>query len=208
MYNAPTKSVGANVVLMTTCDLRDTKYEIRSYSPNAHLRIAKSKSMQNAMVRVCDCIRFAGRQSCTVFRLHIQSVAPQAIAINTPKVSYLYTHSLVHPHSLILIFHFIFTMRSIQNSVALFIGLIATTSSKQLTSRQSDGQYVDVIYGSNGTVTLTGNSTDSGLVLLDYGANVEGFPTFEVVSVTGDISGFKIRYSETKSVLETNPDVC
>jgi hypothetical protein len=63
MYNAPTKSVGAIVVLMTTCDLRDAKYEIRSYSPNAHLRIAKPKSMRlkDTMVRVCDCIRFAGR---------------------------------------------------------------------------------------------------------------------------------------------------
>jgi hypothetical protein len=99
-------------------------------------------------------------------------------------------------------------MRFIRNSVTLFIGLTAATSSKQLTSRLSGGQQVEVIYGSNGTVTLAGNSTDSGLVLLDYGANVEGFPTFEVVSVIGDVSGFKIRYSETKSVLETNADVC
>lgn len=99
-------------------------------------------------------------------------------------------------------------MRSIPNFVALFIGLTAATSSKQLTSRLSGGQEVEVIYGSNGTITLTGNSTDSGLVLLDYGANVEGFPTFEVVSITGDVSGFKIRYSETKSVLKSNADVC
>jgi hypothetical protein len=99
-------------------------------------------------------------------------------------------------------------MRSIRNSVALFIGLTAATSPKQLTPRLSGGQQVEVIYGSNGTVTLIGNSTDSSLVLLDYGANVEGFPTFEVVSITGDVSGFKIRYSETKSVLASNADVC
>jgi hypothetical protein len=99
-------------------------------------------------------------------------------------------------------------MRSVRNSVALFMGLTAATSSKQLTSRLSGGQQVKLIYGSNGTVTLKGHSTNSGLVLLDYGANIEGFPTFEVVSVTGDVSGFKIRYSETKSILETNADVC
>ena len=98
-------------------------------------------------------------------------------------------------------------MISIRNFVMLFIGLAAATASKQLTSRLSGGQQVEIIYGSNDTVTLTGNSTDSNLVLLDYGANVEGFPTFEVVSVTGDVSGFKIRYGETRSVLETNADV-
>ncbi|KAH6614995.1 glycoside hydrolase family 78 protein [Boeremia exigua] len=60
------------------------------------------------------------------------------------------------------------------------------------------------IYGSNGTITLNGSSNTSGIALLDYGANFEGLPTFEVVSVSGDVSGFQIKYSETKSVLETN----
>jgi hypothetical protein len=51
------------------------------------------------------------------------------------------------------------------------------------------------IFGSNGTITL------------DYGHNVEGFPTFQVLSTSGNIEGFKIRYSETKAVLESNPNV-
>lgn len=63
------------------------------------------------------------------------------------------------------------------------------------------------IFGSNGTITLKGNATTPAVVLLDYGHNVEGFPTFEVISTSGDVSGFKIRYSETKAVLESNPNV-
>lgn len=63
------------------------------------------------------------------------------------------------------------------------------------------------IFGSRGTITLTGNSTTPAVFLLDYGRNVEGFPTFEVVSASGKVDGFKIRYSETKAVLQSNPNV-
>ncbi|KAL1656218.1 hypothetical protein SLS61_001291 [Didymella pomorum] len=63
------------------------------------------------------------------------------------------------------------------------------------------------IFGSNGTITLKGNSTTPTVILLDYGHNVEGFPTFEIVSASGNVSGFKIRYSETKAVLESNSNI-
>jgi hypothetical protein len=63
------------------------------------------------------------------------------------------------------------------------------------------------IFGSNGTITLKGNSTTPAVIVLDYGHNVEGFPTFQVLSTSGNIEGFKIRYSETKAVLESNPNV-
>lgn len=63
------------------------------------------------------------------------------------------------------------------------------------------------IFGSNGTITLKGNTTTPVVVLLDYGHNVEGFPTFEVLSASGDVEGLKIRYSETKAVLDSNPNV-
>lgn len=69
-------------------------------------------------------------------------------------------------------------------------------------------QVGDIIYGLNETITLSGSSAVAAVVILDYGANVEGFPTFEVVSVSGDVSGFEIRYSETKGVLKASPGVC
>jgi hypothetical protein len=36
---------------------------------------------------------------------------------------------------------------------------------------------------------------------------VEGFPTFEVVSASGDTSGLEVTYSETLGVLEVNSNV-
>lgn len=60
-----------------------------------------------------------------------------------------------------------------------------------------------VIYGSNGTVTLKGTASAPGVVVLDYGANVEGHPTFQVLSATGDTSVLEITYSETRAVLDS-----
>jgi len=66
----------------------------------------------------------------------------------------------------------------------------------------------NIIFGSNGTITLRGNSSSPGVVLLDYGADVEGFPTFEIVSLSGDTSELQICYSETKHVIEEHSSVC
>jgi hypothetical protein len=63
-----------------------------------------------------------------------------------------------------------------------------------------------IILGSNGTITLRGNSSTSE-VILDYGANVEGFPTFEIISVSGDTSGLQITYSESLAVLLSSSTV-
>ena len=63
-----------------------------------------------------------------------------------------------------------------------------------------------IILGSNGTITLRGNSSTSE-VILDYGANVEGFPTFEIISVSGDTSGLQVTYSESLAVLLSSPTV-
>ncbi|CCF32774.1 alpha-L-rhamnosidase [Colletotrichum higginsianum] len=68
-------------------------------------------------------------------------------------------------------------------------------------SSQDSFQNGTVIYGSNGTTTLTHQGTSSAIVVLDYGRNVEGYPTFEVVSTAGDTSGFEISYAESKASL-------
>lgn len=87
-------------------------------------------------------------------------------------------------------------------------GLTAATSCQQESgSFPKNDNTSGVIYGSDAAVTLQGNSSSHSSIVLDYGANVEGFPTFEVVSVSGDVSGFQIRYSETKAILDSNPQV-
>jgi hypothetical protein len=64
-----------------------------------------------------------------------------------------------------------------------------------------------IIYGSNYTITLNGNSSPSSVTILDYGGNVEGFPTFEVLSASGDTSGLEITYNETLGAFEDNSNV-
>lgn len=59
------------------------------------------------------------------------------------------------------------------------------------------------IYVANGTVTIKGSKSTPGVIVLDYGANVEGFPTFQVLSATGDTSGLEITYSESREVLDS-----
>jgi hypothetical protein len=73
-------------------------------------------------------------------------------------------------------------------------------------SAELAGDSTTIIFGSNSTITLKGNSTTSE-VILDYGANVEGFPTFEVISASGDTSGLQVTYSESLPVLLSSPTV-
>ncbi|PSN58595.1 glycoside hydrolase family 78 protein, partial [Corynespora cassiicola Philippines] len=61
-----------------------------------------------------------------------------------------------------------------------------------------------VIQGRNGTITLKGRSNSSSTIVLDYGHDVEGFPTFQVVSASGDTSELEITYSETRAILESS----
>ncbi|KAI4660291.1 uncharacterized protein J4E78_004992 [Alternaria triticimaculans] len=86
----------------------------------------------------------------------------------------------------------------------LTVAEAATTPRSQslhLVHRANDS--LPAIFGSNGTTTLKGTTTTPGVVVLDYGANVEGRPTFEVLSATGDTSGLEITYSETRAVLDS-----
>lgn len=64
------------------------------------------------------------------------------------------------------------------------------------------------IYATNGTFTIKGSKSTPGVIVLDYEANVEGFPTFQVLSAIGDTSGLEITYSESKEVLDNYYMVC
>lgn len=58
-----------------------------------------------------------------------------------------------------------------------------------------------VIYANNDTITLSSNGSKADIVVLDYGYSVEGHPTFEVVSHSGDTSGFELTFAESKAAL-------
>ncbi|KAM0351725.1 hypothetical protein ACHAPU_002237 [Fusarium lateritium] len=59
-----------------------------------------------------------------------------------------------------------------------------------------------IIYGTNDTITLSSDGLKADTVVLDYGENFEGHPTFEVISTSGDTSGFELTFAEAKSSLD------
>jgi hypothetical protein len=58
------------------------------------------------------------------------------------------------------------------------------------------------IVGSSGIQKLMSNGTSS-IVILDYGHEVEGIPSFEVLSKAGDTSLFEISYAESLAAFDT-----
>ncbi|KAF4996957.1 hypothetical protein FGRMN_4174 [Fusarium graminum] len=59
-----------------------------------------------------------------------------------------------------------------------------------------------IIYGTNSTITLSSDGLNADTVVLDYGENFEGHPTFEVISTSGDTSRFELTFAEAKSSLD------
>lgn len=55
-----------------------------------------------------------------------------------------------------------------------------------------------VVFATKGTISLSSDGTDPDIVILDYGQNFEGHPTFEVLSTSGDASGFELTFAESK----------
>lgn len=58
-----------------------------------------------------------------------------------------------------------------------------------------------VVYGNDGIINLSSDGSKADIVVLDYGQSVEGHPTFEVLSSTGDTSGFELTFAESKASL-------
>lgn len=52
-----------------------------------------------------------------------------------------------------------------------------------------------------GDITLSAEATSPEVLILDFGQNMEGFPTFEVASTLGDTSKFEITFAESKDAL-------
>jgi len=65
----------------------------------------------------------------------------------------------------------------------------------------SKGAESPIIYVNNDTITLSSDGSKADIVILDYNYSVEGHPTFEVVSRSGDTSGFELTFAESKAAL-------
>ena len=66
----------------------------------------------------------------------------------------------------------------------------------------SDAHNAEFVSAATGVQTLTANTTDS-VIIIDYGREVEGLPSFEVLSHEGDTSHFEISYAESLAAFDT-----
>lgn len=66
----------------------------------------------------------------------------------------------------------------------------------------SHAKVAKTIYGTNETITLSSDGVKADVVVLDYGQNYEGHPTFEILSSSGDTSGFELTFAESKVALD------
>jgi hypothetical protein len=85
--------------------------------------------------------------------------------------------------------------------ISLGLPAIATAAVTQthLHPPQTDAS---LITAQDGPIVLSSTTTEGGILVLDYGANVEGIPSFEVIHATGDTRVFEITYSESKAGLD------
>ncbi len=83
-----------------------------------------------------------------------------------------------------------------------FLALAATVGATA-TPMQSLRADAPLITAQDEPIVLSSTTPDGGILVLDYGASVEGIPSFEVASATGDTTVFEITYSETKAGLDS-----
>lgn len=60
-----------------------------------------------------------------------------------------------------------------------------------------------IIANDSTTFKLSSDGTTSSIIILDYGQDVEGYPTFQVSWKSGDTSVFEMTYSETQALLDS-----
>lgn len=51
-------------------------------------------------------------------------------------------------------------------------------------------------------VTLRSDGAEPGILIIDHGVNVGGFPSFDVLSLSGNTSILEVTYSETRALLD------
>lgn len=51
---------------------------------------------------------------------------------------------------------------------------------------------------------LSSDGITPSAIILDYGKDVEGYPTFNVIRESGDTSVFEMTYSETRAMLDSH----
>ena len=68
----------------------------------------------------------------------------------------------------------------------------------------ADSTGTDIAVNKNHVFKLSSNGIMPSVIILDYGKDVEGYPTFNVTRRSGNTSIFEMSYSETRAVLDSH----
>ncbi|KAF4994552.1 hypothetical protein FDECE_13075 [Fusarium decemcellulare] len=68
-------------------------------------------------------------------------------------------------------------------------------------SQQIQDENTSLILGRVDPTTISSDGSSPGILVIDYGHNVEGFPTFEVLKAEGNTSILEVTYGESKAAL-------
>lgn len=96
------------------------------------------------------------------------------------------------------------TLRVLASLAAVYWSALVLLGAHALVPVSRDCHQGDdaLLVGSKGVIRLSSHDSSPDILILDYGHNVEGFPTFEVLSTSGDTSRLEITYAESKSSLD------
>lgn len=86
------------------------------------------------------------------------------------------------------------------------LALVALAQARTITRQQPVSARDDAsnfITSTSNITTLDAANGSLAVVILDHDWNVDGIPTFEVVSQEGDTSTFEITYAESSAALNT-----
>ncbi|KAI1337209.1 Six-hairpin glycosidase-like protein [Xylariaceae sp. FL0016] len=81
------------------------------------------------------------------------------------------------------------------------VGALSTSRPHSFNKRSTQAREL-ILSPDGGTVSMTSNGSEPDIVVIDYGHNIEGIPTFEVASHSGGTSVLEITYSETQAGLD------
>ena len=68
----------------------------------------------------------------------------------------------------------------------------------------TDSTGTGIAINENHVFKLSSNGVTPSVIILDYGKDVEGYPTFNVTRKSGNISIFEMSYSETRAMLDSH----
>jgi len=88
-------------------------------------------------------------------------------------------------------------------SLLASIGLADSCTPAYRPVAYADSTGAGIAVNENHALKLSSDGIAPSVIILDYGKDVEGYPTFNVTRRSGNTSAFEMSYSETRAMLDS-----